>query len=77
MKSSIKLQNVFRRVSQGGSGSGSKPTDTVDGGEKKELGKLFGRSLEELCRVEGETVNLPNPIVVRTIFILGLTIVSI
>ena len=67
----IKLQNVFRRVSQGG----SKGADTVDGVEKKELGKVFGRSLQELCRVEGDNVNLPNPIVVSItqLFLLGKT----
>jgi len=68
VKSSIKLQNVFRRVSQGAKGG-----DSVDGGggsgshgneadDKKPLGKLFGRSLEELCLLQGDTVVLPHPV---------------
>ena len=62
MKSSIRLQNVFRRVSQGAKGN-----DSVDGGagaEEKKIGKLFGRRLEEICRVDGEVVVLPPPVTV-------------
>ena len=54
----MKLQNVFRRVSQG-----SRTADTTDGAEDKKLGQLFGRSLCDLCGGDGQT-NLPQPVVV-------------
>eukprot|EP00090_Calanus_glacialis_P001956 TRINITY_DN11459_c0_g1_i1.p1 TRINITY_DN11459_c0_g1~~TRINITY_DN11459_c0_g1_i1.p1 ORF type:complete len:1431 (-),score=227.73 TRINITY_DN11459_c0_g1_i1:552-4844(-) len=57
VKSSMKLQNVFRRVSQG-----SRTADTTDGAEDKKLGQLFGRSLCDLCGGDGQT-NLPQPVV--------------
>ena len=58
MKSSIKLQNVFRRVSQG-----SRASEAADGGSpetEKKLGVLFGRLLEDLC---GDGTNLPTCVV--------------
>ena len=58
VKSSIKLQNVFRRVSQG-----SRASEATDGGSpetEKKLGVLFGRLLEDLC---GDGTNLPTCVV--------------
>ena len=58
VKSSIKLQNVFRRVSQGSKGSdhqgepGSPDTD-------KKLGQLFGRAVEDLCGPAEQLPSLP------------------
>ena len=59
VKSSMKLQNVFRRVSQVSRGA----TDTVDGEESKVKtpGLLFGRALAELCGGDGQT-DLPPPV---------------
>ena len=54
----MKLQNVFRRVSQG-----SRTADTTDGVEDKKVGLLFGRSLCDLFGGDGQT-NLPQPVVV-------------
>lgn len=53
VKSSMKLQNVFRRVSQVSRGA----SDAVDGDESKDkkIGQLFGRSLAELCGGNGQT----------------------
>ena len=55
----MKLQNVFRRVSQVSRGA----TDTVDGEESKVKtpGLLFGRALAELCGGDGQT-DLPPPV---------------
>ena len=67
VKSSIKLQNVFRRVSQ----AMGKSSDSVDaassspittGGTDKKAGKLFGRKLEELFNPLQDVVNMPQPI---------------
>lgn len=59
VKSSIKLQNVFRRVSQGSKGS-----ETPDGSPEtdKKVGLLFGRSMESLCGGDGQT-SLPECVV--------------
>ena len=55
----MKLQNVFRRVSQVSRGA----TDTVDGEDSKVKtpGRLFGRALVELCGGDGQT-DLPPPV---------------
>jgi hypothetical protein len=59
VKSSMKLQNVFRRVSQVSRGA----ADTVDGeeGKEKKAGRLFGRPLAELCGGDGRT-DLPGAV---------------
>ena len=60
VKSSIKIQNVFRRVSQGGGkGHGGDSTDSPTAGDPSHLGskagkapagKLFGLPLDEACK---------------------------
>ena len=72
VKSSIKLQNVFRRVSQG---SKNNDNDTKDsststsfkfgGGSGQQQGSLFGINLDELCGKEGQ---FPVAVQVRYIF---------
>ena len=58
-KSSIKLKNLFRRVSQMSQGA----TGTVDDEESKVKtpGRLFGRAVVELCGGVGQT-DLPPPV---------------
>jgi len=61
-KSSRKMTSVFRRVSHPVEGS-----DCVDGlgrTEDKRAGKPCGRSLRGLCRVEEESVHLPEPVTI-------------
>ena len=59
VKSSIKLQNVFRRVSQGSKGS-----DATDGAPDtdKKIGLLFGRAIEDLDTGSGDKM-LPDCVV--------------
>lgn len=59
VKSSMKLQNVFRRVSQGSKGS-----DATDGaGETdKKIGLLFGRAIEDLDTGSGDQM-LPDCVI--------------
>ena len=51
VKSSIKLQNVFRRVSQGAKGHSisEAPGEDGPGGKKAGGGQLFGRPLDQIC----------------------------
>lgn len=49
VKSSIKLQNVFRRVSQGSKASEDNNNSSASANETKKLGKLFGLPLDEVC----------------------------
>lgn len=62
VKSSMKLQNVFRRVSQAGRGGGQEE----DQRKEEPVGQLFGRSLQDLCSqiagAEDGSVNLPTPV---------------
>ena len=65
MKSSIKLQNVFRRVSQ----ATGKSSDSVDAAQSsspltvdKKAGKLFGKKLEDLCGPTQDPNKMPQPI---------------
>jgi hypothetical protein len=48
--SSIRLQNVFRRVSQGSSSSKQSEAEQIVKNHKKEIpnGKLFGHSLDKI-----------------------------
>merc|ERR1712223_1170410 len=63
VKSSMKLQNVFRRVSQVSRGA----SDTVDGEDKeKKVGRLFGRPLADLCGGDGRT-ELPPAVASMTV----------
>ena len=68
VKSSMKLQNVFRRVSQAGR---SQEDDHQQQQQRKELtttaGQLFGRHLQDLCRGEEGAVSLPFPVVVSCV----------
>ncbi len=52
VKSSMKLQNVFRRVSQGTKGSDASAGDDANGAKKPGSGggQLFGRPLEQICQ---------------------------
>ena len=61
VKSSIKIQNVFRRVSQG-----NRSQEEKEQQEDKKLGLLFGRSLQEVAP-DGEC-RLPLPVEVWTSF---------
>jgi hypothetical protein len=60
VKSSMKLQNVFRRVSQAGRSQEEEQAQQ----RKEPAGQLFGRHLQELCGSEEGAVNLPHPVVV-------------
>jgi hypothetical protein len=62
VKSSMKLQNVFRRVSQAGRSQEEEQQQV----RKEPVGLLFGRHLQELCGSAGEegVVCLPHPVVV-------------
>jgi hypothetical protein len=57
VKSSIKLQNVFRRVSHGTKGA------DANADEKKGGGQLFGRPLDQICKNN----SLPGACTVRNI----------
>ncbi len=59
VKSSIKLQNVFRRVSQGGGVSVGKSSSDGNNNTASDQGQLFGVALAELC---GEEHRLPTPV---------------
>ena len=62
MKSSIKLQNVFRRVSQGAKGHSI--SEELDSGKKANGGgggQLFGRPLDQICNGTA----LPSTVSVR------------
>ena len=58
VKSSIKLQNVFRRVSQGSHKNSTTEAPNSNGGEDKKPGVLFCRPLDEVC-ADGR---IPKPI---------------
>jgi hypothetical protein len=64
VKSSMKLQNVFRRVSQAGR------SHEEDQRKEQPAGQLFGRQLSELTSAgsvgsgEDGTISLPQPVVV-------------
>ena len=62
VKSSIKLQNVFRRVSQGAKGHSisEAPNGGAEDG-KKSGGQLFGRPLDQICKGTA----LPSAVSVR------------
>ena len=63
VKSSIKLQNVFRRVSQGAKGhSISEELDSGGGKKAGGGGQLFGRPLDQICKGTA----LPSAVSVRT-----------
>ena len=66
VKSSIKLQNVFRRVSQGAKGHSisehaQNGDDGPNGAKKAGGGQLFGRPLDQICKGNA----LPNAVSVR------------
>ena len=63
VKSSIKLQNVFRRVSQGAKGHSisehaQNGDDGPNGAKKAGGGQLFGRPLDQICKGNA----LPNAV---------------
>lgn len=65
VKSSIKLQNVFRRVSQGSKSGGANGDSDYEHAKKMKMkgGKLFGLNLDDVC----ENANLPKAIEVSGI----------
>ena len=68
VKSSIKLQNVFRRVSQGAKGHSisehsQNGDDGPNGAKKAGGGLLFGRPLDQICKGNA----LPNAVSVSVL----------